>query len=165
MSKKSGFVSEFKEFIMRGNVIDLAVGVIIGAAFQAIIKSLVDDLVMPVIGLFTNGIDFANKYVIIDKAAAAAAELAPGATLAEAQEKGVAVFAYGNFINAVINFLIMAFVIFVLVRTINKLRDKATKNEAVVEVAAAPTTKTCPYCKSEIALDATKCAHCTSDVE
>ena len=163
MSKKSGFISEFKEFIMRGNVIALAVGVIIGAAFQAIIKSLVDDLVMPVIGLFTKGVDFANKFVVIDKAAAAEKGLAVNATLAEAQELGVAVFAYGNFINAVINFLIMAFVIFVLVRTINKLRDKAAKKEAVVE--AAPTTKTCPFCKSEIALDATKCAHCTSDVE
>ena len=159
MSKKSGFISEFKEFIMRGNVIDLAVGVIIGAAFQAIIKSLVDDLVMPVISIFTKGVDFANMYIVVDKTA----NLPADATLAQAQELGVAVFAYGNFINAVINFLIMAFVIFVLVRTINKLREKTAKKEAVVE--AAPTTKTCPYCKSEIALDATKCAHCTSDVE
>ena len=159
MKKTKGFFAEFKKFILRGNVIDLAVGVIIGAAFQAIIKSLVDDLVMPVISIFTKGVDFANMYIVVDKTA----NLPADATLAQAQELGVAVFAYGNFINAVINFLIMAFVIFVLVRTINKLREKTAKKEAVVE--AAPTTKTCPYCKSEIALDATKCAHCTSDVE
>ncbi|MBQ8027356.1 MAG: large conductance mechanosensitive channel protein MscL [Clostridia bacterium] len=155
MSKKSSFFSEFKTFIMRGNVIDLAVGVIIGAAFQAIIKSLVDDLVMPVISLATKGVDFANKFIVLGEG--------EFATLAEAQEAGVAVFAYGNFINAVLNFLIMAFVIFVLVRTINKLREKADKKEAVVE--AAPTTKKCPFCKSEIDIEATKCPNCTSDVE
>ena len=155
MSKKSGFMSEFKTFIMRGNVIDLAVGVIIGAAFQAIIKSLVDDLVMPIISIFTKGVDFTNMFIVIGEG--------EYDTLAAAQEAGAAVFAYGHFINAILNFLIMAFVIFVLVRTINKLRDKAAKKEEVVE--AAPTTKTCPFCKSEIALDATKCAHCTSDVE
>ncbi len=164
MSKKSSFISEFKEFIMRGNVIDLAVGVIIGAAFQAIIKSLVDDLVMPVISIFTKGVDFANMFIVIDKAAAAEAGLKASATLTDAQELGVAVFAYGNFINAVINFLIMAFVIFVLVRTINKLRDKASKKEEAV-VEAAPTTKKCPFCKSEIDIEATKCPNCTSDVE
>ncbi len=155
MSKKSGFLSEFKTFIMRGNVIDLAVGVIIGAAFQAIIKSLVDDLVMPVISLATNGIDFSNMFISLDGN--------EYETLAAAQEAGAAVFAYGNFINAVFNFLIMAFVIFVLVRTINKLRDKAAKKEEVVE--AAPTTKKCPFCKSEIDIEATKCPNCTSDVE
>ncbi len=163
MSKKSGFLSEFKAFIMRGNVIDLAVGVIIGAAFQAIIKSLVDDLVMPIISLATKGVDFANMFIIIDENAAVEAGLKASATLAEAQELGVAVFAYGNFINAVLNFLIMSFVIFVLVRTINKLRDKASKKEEVVE--AAPTTKKCPFCKSEIDIEATKCPNCTSDVE
>ncbi len=155
MSKKSGFFSEFKTFIMRGNVIDLAVGVIIGAAFQAIIKSLVDDLVMPVISLATGGIDFSNMFISFDGN--------EYDTLAAAQEAGAAVFAYGNFINAVLNFLIMAFVIFVLVRTINKLRDMAAKKEEVVE--AAPTTKKCPYCKSEIDIEATKCPSCTSDVE
>lgn len=155
MSKKSSFFSEFKTFIMRGNVIDLAVGVIIGAAFQAIIKSLVDDLVMPVISLATKGVDFANMFVSLDGN--------EYETLAAAQEAGVAVFAYGNFINAVLNFLIMAFVIFVLVRSINKLREKAVKKEEVAE--AAPTTKKCPFCKSEIDIEATKCPNCTSDVE
>ncbi len=155
MSKKSGFITEFKTFIMRGNVIDLAVGVIIGAAFQAIIKSLVDDLVMPVISLFTKGVDFANKFIVLGEG--------EFNTLAEAQEAGVAVFAYGNFINAVINFLIMSFVVFCLVRSINKLREK-TENK-VEEAPAAPTTKKCPYCKSEIDIEATKCPNCTSDVE
>ena len=155
MSKRSSFFSEFKTFIMRGNVIDLAVGVIIGAAFQAIIKSLVDDLVMPVISLATKGVDFANMFVSLDGN--------EYETLAAAQEAGAAVFAYGNFINAVLNFLIMAFVIFVLVRSINKLREKAVKKEEVAE--AAPTTKKCPFCKSEIDIEATKCPNCTSDVE
>ncbi len=155
MSKKSGFVSEFKTFIMRGNVIDLAVGVIIGAAFQAIIKSLVDDLVMPVISLFTKGVDFANKFIVLGEG--------EFDTLAAAQEAGVAVFAYGNFINAVINFLIMAFVVFCLVKSINTLRAKTEKK--VEEAPAAPTTKKCPYCKSEIDIEATKCPNCTSDVE
>ncbi len=155
MSKKSGFFSEFKTFIMRGNVIDLAVGVIIGAAFQAIIKSLVDDLVMPVISLATNGVDFANMFISLNGV--------EYETLQAAQDAGAAVFAYGNFINAVLNFLIMSFVIFVLVRTINKLRDKASKKQEVVE--AAPTTKKCPFCKSEIDIEATKCPNCTSDVE
>ncbi len=155
MSKKSNFLSEFKTFIMRGNVIDLAVGVIIGAAFQAIIKSLVDDLVMPVISLATKGVDFSNMFISLDGN--------EYETLVAAQEAGAAVFAYGNFINAVFNFLIMAFVIFVLVRTINKLRDKTAKKEEVVE--AVPTTKKCPFCKSEIDIEATKCPNCTSDVE
>ncbi len=155
MSKKSGFISEFKTFIMRGNVIDLAVGVIIGAAFQAIIKSLVDDLVMPVISLFTKGVDFANKFIVLGDG--------EFETLAAAQEAGVAVFAYGNFINAVINFLIMAFVVFCLVKGINALRAKTEKK--VEEAPAAPTTKKCPYCKSEIDIEATKCPNCTSDVE
>ncbi|MBQ5823294.1 MAG: large conductance mechanosensitive channel protein MscL [Clostridia bacterium] len=155
MNKKSSFLSEFKAFIMRGNVIDLAVGVIIGAAFQAIIKSLVDDLVMPIISLATGGIDFSNIFISLNGE--------KYDTLAAAQEAGAAVFAYGNFINAVLNFLIMAFVIFVLVRTINKLREKAAKKEEAVE--EAPTTKKCPFCKSEIDIEATKCPNCTSDVE
>lgn len=155
MSKKSGFMSEFKTFIMRGNVIDLAVGVIIGAAFQAIIKSLVDDLVMPFISLFTKGVDFANKFIVLGEG--------EFDTLAAAQEAGVAVFAYGNFINAVINFIIMAFVVFSLVKSINTLRAKTEKKAE--EAPAVPTTKKCPYCKSEIDIEATKCPNCTSDVE
>lgn len=155
MSKKSGFISEFKTFIMRGNVVDLAVGVIIGAAFQAIIKSLVDDLVMPVISLLTKGVDFANKFIVLGDG--------EFDTLAAAQEAGVAVLAYGNFINAVLNFVIMAFVVFCLVKSINKLREKTEKKAE--EAPAASTTKKCPYCKSEIDIEATKCPNCTSDVE
>ena len=154
MAKGNGFFGEFKKFIMRGNVIDLAVGVIVGGAFQSIVKSLVDDIVMPVISLATKGVDFTNKFILLGEG--------EFATLAEAQEAGVAAIAYGNFINAILNFLIMAFVIFCLVRTINKVNDKAKKKEE--EAPAAPTTKECPYCKSEIAIGATKCPNCTSDL-
>ena len=150
-----GFFGEFKKFIMRGNVIDLAVGVIIGAAFQAIVKSLVDDIVMPIISLATKGVDFTNKFVLLGEG--------EFATLAEAQEAGVAAIAYGNFINAILNFLIMAFVIFCLVKTINKISENAAKKEAE-EAPAEPTTKECPFCKSEIALEATRCPNCTSEL-
>ncbi len=154
MSKKSGFISEFKTFIMRGNVIDLAVGVIIGGAFQAIVKSLVDDVVMPVISLITKGVDFASKFIALDGG--------EYNTLEEAQAAGAAVLTYGNFISAVINFFIMAFVIFLFVKGINAISEKAKKKEE--EAPAEPTTKTCPYCQSEISIKATKCPHCTSEV-
>ena len=149
-----GFAAEFKKFIMRGNVIDLAVGVIIGGAFQSIVKSLVDDIVMPVISLATKGIDFTNKFILLGEG--------EFATLAEAQEAGVAAIAYGNFINAILNFLIMAFVIFCLIKVINKINDKTKKKEE--EAPAEPTTKECPYCKSEIVIGATKCPNCTSEL-
>ena len=155
MKKTNGFMAEFKTFIMRGNVVDLAVGVIIGAAFQAIIKSLVDDVVMPVIGLITGGLDFSNLFVALDGN--------EYETLAAAQEAGAATLNYGNFIGAIFNFIIMAFVIFCLVKAINTLREKTEKK--VEEAPAAPTTKKCPYCKSEIDIEATKCPNCTSDVE
>ncbi len=139
--KKNGFISEFKTFILRGNVIDLAVGVIIGAAFQAIVNSLVNDIIMPVVGIILGKINFADLAV----------------------EIGDATITYGNFITAIINFLIMAFVIFCIVKCINKISAKAKK--PAEEAPAAPTTKVCPFCKSEIALDATKCPHCTSDIK
>ncbi len=154
MAKTSGFMAEFKKFIMRGNVIDLAVGVIVGGAFQAIVKSLVDDIVMPVIGLITNGIDFASKFLALDGG--------EYATLEEAQAAGAAVLTYGNFISAVINFFIMAFVIFCLVKGINAISEKTSKKEE--EAPAEPTTKVCPYCQSEISIKATKCPCCTSDL-
>lgn len=154
MAKGKGFMAEFKKFIMRGNVIDLAVGVIVGGAFQAIVKSLVDDIVMPVISLATKGLDFANWFVALDGN--------EYATLAAAQEAGAATLAYGNFISAVLNFLIMAFVIFCLVKLINTVNDRAKKKEE--EAPAAPTTKECPYCKSEINIGATKCPNCTSQL-
>lgn len=154
MSKAKGFASEFKKFIMRGNVIDLAVGVIVGGAFQAIVKSLVDDVVMPVISLATKGVDFANWFIALDGK--------EYATLEAAQEAGASVLSYGNFISAVINFLIMAFVVFLLVKGINTIADKAKKKEE--EVPEEPTTKECPYCKSEIAIEASRCPHCTSQL-
>ena len=153
--KTKGFVGEFKEFITKGNVIDLAVGVIIGAAFQAIVKSLVDDIIMPVISLITGGIDFSNLFIQLSGDE-------KFATLEKAQEAGVATFNYGNFISAVINFLILSFVIFLFVKGINTLRSKIEKKPE--EVEEAPTTKTCPFCCSEIAIDAVKCPHCTSDI-
>ena len=140
--KKNGFVSEFKEFIMRGNVIDLAVGVIIGGAFQAIVSSLVDDIIMPIVSLATKGMDFTKLAIQINE---------------ETQ------LCYGNFITAIINFLIMAFVIFLLVKGINKVHAAGKKEEAPAE-EPAPTVKTCPFCKTEIAIDATRCPHCTSEL-
>ena len=155
MSKKNGFVAEFREFIMRGNVLDLAVGVIIGGAFQAIVKSLVDDILMPVISLLTGGIDFNNWFIALGKG--------DFTTAADAAAAGVATLNYGTFIGAVINFLIMAFVIFLLVKSINNISDKFKKEEAPAQ--AAPTTKVCPYCKSEIDISAVRCPHCTSELK
>lgn len=155
MAKGKGFIAEFKKFIMRGNVIDLAVGVIIGGAFQAIVKSLVDDIVMPIISLATKGLDFANWFVALDGK--------EYETLAAAQEAGAATLSYGNFISAILNFLIMAFVIFCFIKVINTINEKAKKKEEE-EAPAAPTTKECPYCKSEINIEATKCPNCTSEL-
>ena len=147
------FIEEFKKFIMRVNVMDLAVGVIIGGAFQAIINSLVNDVIMPLIGLITGGIDFSNLFIQLSGE--------KYATLAEAQAAGVAVFAYGNFITAVLNFLIIAFVIFLLVKGMNRLAEGKKKDVKEEE----PTTKTCPFCQSEISIKATRCPHCTSVLE
>ena len=151
-----GFMSEFKKFIMRGNVIDLAVGVIIGGAFQAIVNSLVNDVVSPVISLATKGVNFADKFIVLTS------DEVSFATVEAAAKAGYATLNYGSFITAVINFLIMAFVIFLLVKGINKLSDLGKKKEE--EAPAEPTTKVCPFCKSEIAIDAVKCPNCTSDI-
>lgn len=143
MSKGNGFFGEFKKFILRGNVMDMAVGVIVGGAFTAIVTSLNQDILTPLLGVF-GGTDFSHLTVTLGSG-----ETAP-------------VLTYGNFITAVINFLITAFVIFCLVKTINKLSDQMKRKE---ETPAAPTTKKCPFCKSDIALDATRCPHCTSQLE
>ncbi len=143
--KKSGFIAEFKKFIARGNVMDLAVGVIIGGAFQSIVNSLVNDIVMPVISLITGGLDFSAWKIVLSEGENAAS------------------INYGNFITAVINFLIMAFVIFCFVKAMNTLSEKMVKKEE--EAPAAPTTKVCPFCKSEIKIEATRCPHCTSELE
>ena len=114
-------LNEFKDFIAKGNVMDMAVGIIIGAAFTAIVTSLVGDLINPIIGLFTGGIDFTNNYVVLS------GDVGAGMSLEAAREAGAAVFAYGAFLMAVINFLIIAFVVFMLVRYVNKIKDAATK--------------------------------------
>lgn len=144
MNKGKGFIEEFKKFIMRGNVMDMAVGVIVGGAFTSIVTSLNQDILTPILGIF-GGTDFSNLKVTLGSG-----ENAP-------------VLCYGNFITAVINFLITAFVIFVLVKSINKIGDKLIKKEE--EAPAEPTTKMCPYCRSEIAKEATRCPHCTSNLE
>lgn len=151
-----GFIEEFKKFIMRGNVIDLAVGVIIGGAFQAIVNSLVNDIVSPVISLATKGINFADKFILLTL------DDVSFATVDAAKEAGYATLNYGSFVTAVINFLIMATVIFLLVKGINKVSEIGKKKEE--EIAQEPTTKVCPYCKSEISIEAVKCPNCTSDL-
>ncbi|WP_432450328.1 large conductance mechanosensitive channel protein MscL [Aliiroseovarius marinus] len=127
-------LQEFKDFIAKGNVMDMAVGIIIGAAFTAIVKSMVDDLINPIIGLFTGGVDFVNKYAVL------AGEVAAGTSLEAAREAGASVFAYGAFIMAVINFLIIAWVVFMLVRYVNKAKEAAAKEEEVAaeEAPAGP---------------------------
>lgn len=159
MSEKKGFFASFAEFINRGSVIDLAVGVIIGGAFQGIVKSLVEDLIMPFVGLATGGINFTDQFLVL-KLPEGAENGTVYASLQAAKDAGATVFAYGSFVTAVINFLIMALVIFALVRTINNLRDFRKK-----PVEEAPTTKQCPFCKSEIDIEATRCPHCTSVIE
>lgn len=149
--KSGGFIAEFKEFVMRGNVIDLAVGVIIGAAFQSIVNSLVEDVIMPIISLVTGGINFTDWFISLDGS--------NYKTLAAAQEAGASTLNYGIFLMAIINFLIMAFVIFMIVKTINKFSRKKEEGEAAPAV-----TKECQFCKSEIPAEAVKCPNCTSDL-
>lgn len=134
------FLDEFKKFISRGNVMDMAVGVIIGSAFTAIVNSLVNDIFMPLIGLITGGNDIAGLSFTF----------------------GSATVAYGNFLAAVINFLLIALIVFTIIKLLNTAADKLKKKPE--DAPAAPTTKKCPYCMSEIDINATKCPHCTSDV-
>ncbi len=150
-------LKEFKEFIMRGNVIDMVVGIIIGVAFGAIVSSLVKDVIMPPIGLLLGDVDFANLFSVIKEGDPAG----PYATLADAQAAGAVTINYGLFVNVVITFIIIAFVIFLIIRYINRLRRAAEKPKA----AAVPTTKECPYCLSAIAVKATRCPNCTSDLK
>ncbi len=145
-----GLMSEFKEFASRGNVTDMAVGMVVGAAFTSIVTSLVNDIIMPVIGKITGGVDYNSWYIALDGNTYASIEEAKEAT---------SVLSYGSFISAIINFLIVAFVLFMVIRMINKLKRPAPEPEP-----AAPTTKICPYCKSEISIDATRCPHCTSEL-
>jgi large conductance mechanosensitive channel len=149
-------LKEFKEFAMRGNVLDMAVGIIIGAAFGTIVNSLVADVIMPPIGLLLGNIDFSNLFVVLKDGAKAAG---PYASLAAAKEAGAVSINYGFFINTVISFLIVAFAVFLLIKGVNKLKRQEAAAPAV------PTTKECPHCLSTIPIKATRCAHCTSELK
>jgi len=145
-------LKEFKAFAMRGNVIDLAVGIIIGGAFGTIVKSLVDDVIMPPIGLTLGNVDFSNLFVLLKEGAKAPP---PYTTLAEAKAAGAVTVNYGLFVNSIISFVIVALAVFFLVRMANRMMPKP---------AAAVTTRDCPYCKMPIPLGATRCPQCTSEL-
>ena len=145
-------VKEFKQFAMRGNVVDMAVGIIIGGAFGTIVKSLVSDVIMPPIGLVLGGVDFSDLFITLKEGATAG----PYATLAAAQSAGAVTLSYGLFINSVVSFLIVALAVFLLISGINKLQRTQP---------AAPNTKDCPFCYSSISLKATRCPHCTSELK
>ncbi len=138
------FLNEFKTFAMRGNVMDMAVGIIIGAAFGKIVNSLVEDVIMPPIGWALGKVDFSDLVLKLNEDVA---------------------IKYGAFLNTVISFIIVAFAVFILIKAVNTLQAKMLKAEADAAANAAPTTKKCPYCCSEIAIEATKCPHCTSDLK
>lgn len=147
-------LKEFKAFALRGNVIDLAVGIIIGGAFGTIVKSLVDDVIMPPIGLLLGNVNFSNLFLLLKPGSKAPP---PYPTLADAQAAGTVTINYGVFLTNVVTFLIVAFAVFLLVRAINRLKPP--------EAAAAPNTKPCPYCRMPIPVDAVRCPHCTSDLK
>lgn len=146
-------LKEFKEFAVKGNAIDLAVGVVIGAAFGAVVSSLVKDVLMPPIGALLGGADFTNLFLVLREGA----QPAPYASLSAATDAGAVTLNYGLFVNAIVNFLIVAFALFIVVKAMNRLR----RPEPVEEPAA----KVCPFCKTEIAVDAVKCPACTSALE
>ena len=143
------FFGEFKEFISRGNVLDMAIGVVVGAAFKSIVDSLVNDIIMPVVGWLIGDMDFADLAIVLST------------KTAEDGSEIVTALSYGKFINAIISFLIIAFCLFIVVKVVNKLRRK--KEEPAPE--PAPTTKKCPFCCSEIAIEATRCPNCTSELQ
>ena len=145
---------EFREFIIKGNVLDLAVGIIIGAAFGSIVGTLVSDVVMPPIGLLLGNVDFSNLFIVLKEGTTAG----PYATVAAAKGAGAVTLNYGLFLNTVVNFLIVAFAIFFLIRGMNALKKKEEAPPAV------PTTKECPHCLSAIPVKATRCGHCTSEL-
>jgi large conductance mechanosensitive channel len=144
---------EFKAFVMRGNVLDLAVGIVIGAAFGTIVKSLVDDVIMPPVGLALGDVDFADLFVLLREGPKAAA---PYASLADAHAAGAVTINYGVFINNLVTFVIVAFAVFLVVRTANRLRPP--------EAAEAPNTKDCQYCRMPIPVGASRCPQCTSEL-
>jgi large conductance mechanosensitive channel len=145
-------LKDFKEFAMRGNVVDMAVGIIIGAAFGTIVKSLVNDILMPPIGLLLGNVDFSNLFIILKQGAKAG----PFASLADAQTAGAVTINYGVFINALISFIIIAFAVFILIRNLNRLKKIPPD---------VPITKECPYCLSVIPIKAVRCGYCTSELK
>jgi len=147
-------LQEFKKFAMRGNVVDMAVGIIIGGAFGTIVKSMVDDVIMPPIGLLLGGVDFSEIFLTLKDGAA----VGPYETLAAAKSAGAVTMNVGLFINSVVSFLIVAFAVFLLIKAINRLQKQ---EEAP---PPAPTTKDCPYCLSSVPLKASRCGHCTSEL-
>lgn len=148
-------LKEFKEFAMRGNVVDMAVGIVIGAAFGTIVKSLVVDVIMPPLGLLLGGVDFSNLFIVLKEGSVQG----PFETLADAQAAGAVTINYGTFFNTLISFIIVAAAIFVLVKNMNRL--KSSQQEAA---PAEPTIKDCPYCLSSIPVRATRCPQCTSEL-
>ena len=149
-------LKEFKEFAMRGSVVDMAVGIVIGAAFGTIVKSLVSDVIMPPVGLLLGDVDFANLFIILKQGSEVAG---PYAALAEAQAAGAVTLNYGTFINTIIAFIIVAFAVFMIIRNLNKMKRK---EEAP---PAEPTTKECPHCFSTIPIKAMRCPMCTSELK
>ncbi|HEY46865.1 MAG: mechanosensitive ion channel protein MscL [Anaerolineae bacterium SM23_ 63] len=148
-------LKEFREFAMRGNVVDMAIGIIIGAAFGSIINSLVSDVIMPPIGLILGKVDFSNLYLTLQEGVIAG----PYGSLVDAQEAGAVTLNYGVFINTIVSFVIVAFAVFLLIRSINRLeREEEAPSEE-------PNTKECPYCVSVISINASRCPHCTSQLE
>jgi large conductance mechanosensitive channel len=147
-------IKEFKEFAVKGNVVDMAVGIIIGGAFGTIVKSLVADVIMPPIGLLLGNVDFSELFLVLKNGGTAG----PYMTLAEAQKAGAVTINYGLFLNSVISFLIVAFAVFMLIRAVNKMK----REEAAPP--AEPTTRECPFCLSTISLKATRCPQCTSEI-
>lgn len=150
-------LKEFQEFAIQGNMIDMAVGMIIGAAFKDLVNSMVSDIIMPVISLFTGKLDFSNMFISLNGV--------HYTTLQEASEAGAATINYGLFITEIINFLIMAFVIFMVVREINHVKKALVHKEEAPKAPAEPTEKECPYCRTKISVHATRCPHCTSLLE
>jgi large conductance mechanosensitive channel len=146
-------LKEFKEFAMRGNVVDMAVGIIIGGAFGTIVKSLVDDVLMPPLGVLLGGVDFSNFFFVLKEGATAG----PYASVSSAKAAGAVSMNYGLFLNSVISFMIVAFAVFMLIRGINAMRRRE-------DAAPPPSTKECPYCASAIPIKASRCPHCTSQL-
>lgn len=147
-------IQEFKKFALKGNVFDMAIGIIVGGAFTPIVKSLVADLLMPPIGLLLGNVDFSDLFIVLRQGAEAAA---PYTTLADAKEAGAVTLNYGLFVNSIVSFLIVTVAVFFLVKSINRWKDEE-------EAPATPTTKDCPFCVSAIPIPATRCPQCTSEL-